>query len=97
MSVLPLFLTALFGIILLTACLNLIITSASSKWAILAPVFVPMLMAVGISPELTQAAFRGIKAEGGWGGTPVVLMVAAGFSVMAGVLSLFRPRGTKAA
>jgi aminobenzoyl-glutamate transport protein len=47
-----------FGIILLTACLNLIITSASSKWAILAPVFVPMLMAVGISPELTQAAFR---------------------------------------
>jgi len=47
-----------FGIIMLTACLNLIITSASSKWAILAPIFVPMLMAVGISPELTQAAFR---------------------------------------
>ena len=40
------------GIILLTACLNLIITSASSKWAILAPVFVPMLMAVGISPQV---------------------------------------------
>lgn len=48
----------IFGIIMLTACLNLIITSASSKWAILAPIFVPMLMAVGISPELTQAAFR---------------------------------------
>ncbi len=47
-----------FGVILLTAVLNLIITSASSKWAILAPVLVPMLMAVGISPELTQAAFR---------------------------------------
>lgn len=46
------------GIILLTAVLNFIITSASSKWAILAPIFVPMLMAVGISPELTQAAFR---------------------------------------
>lgn len=46
------------GIIFLTACLNLIITSASSKWAILAPIFVPMLMALGISPELTQAAFR---------------------------------------
>lgn len=47
-----------FGIIMFTACLNLLITSASSKWAILAPIFVPMLMAVGISPELTQAAFR---------------------------------------
>ena len=46
------------GIILLTGLLNVIITSASSKWAILAPIFVPMLMAVGISPELTQAAFR---------------------------------------
>ncbi|MCL2916196.1 AbgT family transporter [Shewanella corallii] len=48
----------ILGVILLTACLNLIITSASSKWAILAPVLVPMLMAVGLSPELTQAAFR---------------------------------------
>ncbi|MDD1779804.1 AbgT family transporter [Enterovibrio sp. ZSDZ35] len=48
----------IFGVILLTAVLNIIITSASSKWAILAPVLVPMLMAVDISPELTQAAFR---------------------------------------
>ncbi len=46
------------GIILLTACLNLLITSASAKWAILAPIFVPMLMSLGISPELTQAAYR---------------------------------------
>ena len=38
--------------------LNLIITSASAKWAILAPIFVPMLMDVGIAPELTQVAFR---------------------------------------
>ncbi len=48
----------ILGIILLTAILNFVITSASSKWAILAPIFIPMLMAVGISPELTQAAFR---------------------------------------
>jgi aminobenzoyl-glutamate transport protein len=47
-----------FGIIVFVAFLNLIITSASAKWAILAPIFVPMLMAVGIAPELTQAAFR---------------------------------------
>lgn len=46
------------GIIILTAVLNFVITSASSKWAILAPIFVPMLMGVGLSPELTQAAFR---------------------------------------
>lgn len=48
----------ILGIIILTAFLNFMITSATSKWAILAPIFVPMLMAVGISPELTQAAFR---------------------------------------
>ena len=47
-----------FGIIIFVALLNLIITSASAKWAILAPIFVPMLMAVGIAPELTQVAFR---------------------------------------
>ena len=46
------------GLISLTSVLNLIITSASSKWAILAPIFVPMLMGVNIAPELTQAAFR---------------------------------------
>ncbi|MGN1280426.1 MAG: AbgT family transporter [Succinivibrio sp.] len=48
----------LFGIIMLTAMLNLLITSATSKWAILSTIFVPMLMMLGISPELTQAAFR---------------------------------------
>lgn len=47
-----------FGIIFFVALLNLIITSASAKWAILAPIFVPMLMGVGIAPELTQASFR---------------------------------------
>lgn len=49
---------SLFGIILFTAFLNLLITSATSKWAILSTIFVPMLMMLGISPELTQAAFR---------------------------------------
>lgn len=46
------------GIILLTAAINLLIGSASAKWALLSPIFVPMLMTVGLSPELTQAAFR---------------------------------------
>jgi aminobenzoyl-glutamate transport protein len=46
------------GIILVTTVINLLIGSASAKWALLAPIFVPMLMANGIAPELTQAAFR---------------------------------------
>ena len=46
------------GAILLTACVNLLVGSASAKWALLAPIFVPMLMQLGISPELTQAAYR---------------------------------------
>lgn len=46
------------GIILLTGLLNLFVGSASAKWALLAPIFVPMLMELGISPDLTQAAYR---------------------------------------
>lgn len=46
------------GIILLTAVVNLLVGSASAKWAMLSPIFVPMLMLLGISPELTQAAYR---------------------------------------
>ncbi|MBU59061.1 MAG: aminobenzoyl-glutamate transporter, partial [Alcanivorax sp.] len=42
----------------LAALINLMIGSASAKWSILAPVFVPMLMLVGIDPEATQAAYR---------------------------------------
>ncbi len=44
--------------ILLTAFINLFMGSASAKWAIMAPVFVPMFMLLGYTPELTQAAFR---------------------------------------
>jgi aminobenzoyl-glutamate transport protein len=46
------------GIIALSALVNLFVGSASGKWALLAPVFVPVLMQVGLSPELTQAAYR---------------------------------------
>lgn len=44
--------------ILLSAFINLFIGSASAKWAIMAPVFVPMLMIAGITPEFTQLAYR---------------------------------------
>ena len=46
------------GIIILTAFVNLFVGSASAKWALLAPIFVPMLMQLNFSPELTQAAYR---------------------------------------
>ena len=46
------------GIIFLAGFVNLFVGSASAKWALLAPIFVPMLMQLGYSPELTQAAYR---------------------------------------
>jgi aminobenzoyl-glutamate transport protein len=46
------------GIVLLTGFINLFVGSASAKWALLAPIFVPMLMQLGISPDLAQAAYR---------------------------------------
>lgn len=44
--------------ILLTMVFNLFIGSMSAKYAMFAPIFIPMFMMVGISPELTQAAYR---------------------------------------
>ena len=44
--------------ILITAFLNLFMASASAKWAIMAPIFVPMMFRLGLSPELTQVAYR---------------------------------------
>jgi aminobenzoyl-glutamate transport protein len=40
------------------AAIDLFVASASAKWAVVGPVFVPMLMIMGFSPELTQGAYR---------------------------------------
>ena len=48
----------LLGFIFVAAFINLFMGSASAKWAIMAPIFVPMLMGIGYSPELTQMAYR---------------------------------------
>ena len=45
-------------IVFFTGFLNLFVGSASAKWALLAPVLVPMLMLLGISPEGATAAYR---------------------------------------
>ncbi|MBU1370544.1 MAG: AbgT family transporter [Bacteroidetes bacterium] len=44
--------------ILLSGFINMFMGSASAKWAILGPVFIPMFMILGFSPELSQAVFR---------------------------------------
>ncbi len=48
----------LVAFVLVSAFINLFMGSASAKWAIMAPVFVPMFMLLGYHPALTQAAFR---------------------------------------
>lgn len=54
---LPMALT-LIGIVLLSGAVNLLIGSASAKWALIGAIMVPMLMQLGVSPDLTQAAYR---------------------------------------
>ncbi|MCG3118210.1 MAG: p-aminobenzoyl-glutamate transport protein [bacterium] len=44
--------------VLVTTSLNMFMGSASAKWAVMAPVFVPMFMLLGYTPELTQAVYR---------------------------------------
>lgn len=44
--------------ILFVSVVNLFVGSASAKWAMLAPIMVPIMMQLGISPEFTQAAYR---------------------------------------
>ena len=56
-AALPAFVTVV-GVILITGVVNLFVGSASAKWALLAPILVPMLMQLGLSPDLTQAAYR---------------------------------------
>jgi aminobenzoyl-glutamate transport protein len=48
----------LVAFVLVSAFINLFMGSASAKWAIMAPVFVPMFMLLGYTPEFTQAAYR---------------------------------------
>ncbi|WP_257183647.1 AbgT family transporter [Corynebacterium cystitidis] len=50
---------ALFAVfVLLVGLLNLFITSGSAQWALMAPVVVPIMMYLGVSPEVSQMLFR---------------------------------------
>lgn len=48
----------MIAFIFLSALINMLMGSASAKWAIMAPVFIPMFMLLGYTPELVQAAYR---------------------------------------
>ncbi len=48
----------MLAFVLVSAIINLVMGSASAKWAIMAPVFIPMFMLLGYSPEFTQMAYR---------------------------------------
>ncbi|GAB3209296.1 AbgT family transporter [Marinactinospora endophytica] len=50
---------ALFvGFLVVVAIMNLLITSGSAQWTLIAPIFVPMFMLLEVPPETTQALFR---------------------------------------
>ncbi|MCT1606340.1 AbgT family transporter [Nesterenkonia massiliensis] len=46
------------GVVLLVALFNFFITSGSAPYTLMAPVLVPMLMLIGVSPEVTQMLYR---------------------------------------
>ena len=48
----------MLSFVVLSSFINLFMGSASAKWAIMAPVFIPMFMLLGYTPELTQTAYR---------------------------------------
>lgn len=48
----------IIGYIIFTSLMNFLITSGSAKWAIEAPIFIPMFMQLGYHPAFTQVAYR---------------------------------------
>jgi aminobenzoyl-glutamate transport protein len=48
----------LIGFIIVVAIIDLLLTGAIAKWAIFAPIFVPLLVSLGVAPEAVLAAYR---------------------------------------
>ncbi|WP_184814159.1 AbgT family transporter [Actinophytocola algeriensis] len=67
-------------VLLVLTLVNIMVTSGSAMWSIAAPVLVPMLMLVDVSPETTQALFR-IADSGSTAITPMspYFVMALGF------------------
>ena len=48
----------LVGFVVVTALLDIIIPGVIPKWAIFAPIFIPLFLRLGIAPQLVLAAYR---------------------------------------
>ena len=77
----------ILAFVALSAFINLFMGSASAKWALMAPVFVPMLMLLGYPPELTQAAYRI-----GDSSTNVISPMMSYFALIIAFIQRFEPK-----
>ncbi|MET9780666.1 AbgT family transporter [Nocardiopsis alba] len=73
------------GFLLLATTLNIFITSGSAQWALIAPVFIPMFMLMGVSPETTQALYRIADSA-----TNIISPMSAYFILVLGLLQKYR-------
>ena len=78
----------MLSFILLSGALNLAMGSASAKWAFMAPVFVPMFMLLGYTPELVQGVYRI--------GDSATNMISPMMSFFALIVAFFQKYDTKA-
>lgn len=73
--------------ILLVTVFNLMITSGSAQWTLMAPVLVPMLMLLGISPEVTQMLYRMGDSP-----TNIISPMSPYFALVLGYLQRYYPK-----
>ncbi|HLA14724.1 MAG TPA: AbgT family transporter, partial [Gemmatimonadaceae bacterium] len=73
--------------VFVSAFINLFMGSASAKWAIMAPVFVPMFMLLGYSPALTQTAYRI-----GDSSTNIISPMMTYFALIVAFVSRYQPK-----
>lgn len=77
----------MIALVLVSAFINLVVGSASAKWAILAPVFIPMFMLLGYSPEFTQLAYRVGDSV-----TNVIAPMMSYFAMIAAFIEKYEPK-----
>lgn len=74
-------------LVILCSVLNLFMGSASAKWLILAPIFVPLFSMVGFSPALTQVAYRI-----GDGASNIISPIAGAVPLIIGLLEQYKSK-----
>jgi aminobenzoyl-glutamate transport protein len=85
----------MIGFVFVTAAMNLVMGSASAKWSIMAPIFVPLFMLLGYSPEFTQVAYRIGDST-----TNIISPMMSYFALIVAFVAKYRPKagiGTVAA